>query len=251
VPPAGAQAVPPPFPPAQPPFGQMQPGRGAGRRGAGDGRQWRGPATHATPRTPTGPTVQLPTPRAKSDTSIEQALWSRRSLRSATKGQITLQDVNQLAWAAQGITGEWGRRAAPSAGAGYPLEVIIVAGDVDKLPAGVYRYYPVTNELERLAEGDHRKELASVCNFRDVEKAPAVVVISAVESRMNGLVQPAMTRQTIAIEAGAASQNLALEAVALGLGTAVVADTNEGKLDRIVHLAPDEKPFVVVVISRQ
>jgi SagB-type dehydrogenase family enzyme len=248
----------PPFPPpagqsgvAQAPAGQSPTGQGYDGR-SGEGRGRRGGPARPTPKAPTGPVVKLTTPKAKSETSIEQTLWGRRSLRSVTAGQITLEDVSQLLWAAQGITGQWGRRAAPSAGGGYPLEVILVAGDVAGLPAGVYRYYPASNELERLAEGDRRKDLVGVSNFKDVAQAPAVVVITGTESRMSGIVPagPA-AHHTVAIEAGAASQNLVLEAVALGLGTAVVSDSDEAKLVQIIHAAPDEKPFVVVVISRQ
>ena len=244
------QAVPAAVPPGQPPAGQAPAGQGYGRRG-GEGRQGRGAGPRTTPRTPTGPTVKLPAPKAKSETSIEQALWGRRSLRSATVGQITLEDAGQLLWAAQGITGQWNRRAAPSAGGGYPLEVILIAGDVEKLPAGVYRYYPASNELERLAEGDRRKDLVQVCKFADIEKAPAAIVITGVESRMSGIVPPSAAHHTVAIEAGAASQNLVLEAVALGLGTAVVPDSDEAKLVQLIHAAPDEKPFVMIVVSRQ
>ena len=250
LPSPGSQAAPAPVPSGQPPAGQPSDAQGYPRRG-GEGRGWRGPGPHATPRTPTGPTVKLTAPKAKSETSIEQALWGRRSLRGATAGQITLEDAGQLVWAAQGITGEWNRRAAPSAGGGYPLEVILIAGDVEKLAAGVYRYYPASNELERLAEGDRRKDLAQVCKFRDIEKAPAVVVITGMESRMSGIVPTTSANRTVAIEAGAASQNLVLEAVALGLGTAVVPDSDDSRLGQIVHAAPGEKPFVMVVVSRQ
>ena len=246
IPAPGSQAR-----PAQAPPGPPQPGQGYARQGR-EGRGRRGGAPRATPRTPTGPTVKLPTPRAKSELSIEQALWGRRQLRSATTGQIALEDAGQLLWAAQGITGEWGRRAAPSAGATYPLEVLLVAGDVAGLPAGVYRYYPASNELERLVLGDRRHDLAPVCKFDGIEKAAATVVITGVESRMAAVVPPGpMAHHNVAIEAGAASQNLVLEAVALGLGTAVVPDSDEARLVQILHTPPEEKPFVVVVISRQ
>lgn len=55
---------------------------------------------------------------------------------------LTLEEVSQLLWAAQGTTAGWGGRTTPSAGALYPLEVYLVAGKVDKVPAGVYKYKP-------------------------------------------------------------------------------------------------------------
>jgi SagB-type dehydrogenase family enzyme len=240
---AGPQEGSPPVPP---------PGRGAGRQGREGQGSRRGGWVHATPHIPTGLTVKLPAPKAKSETSLEQALWNRRTLRAVTVGQLTLEEVGQLLWAAQGITGEYARRAAPSLAAAYPLEVILVAGDVAGLPAGTYRYYPTSNEVERLALGDRRHDLGPICKFNGIEQAPAVVAITGVESRLSSLMQVgATTHHIVAIEAGAAAQNLALEAVALGLGTAVVPDSDEAKLVRILQTPPDEKPFVVVVISRQ
>ncbi|MGD1147016.1 MAG: SagB/ThcOx family dehydrogenase [Thermoanaerobaculaceae bacterium] len=224
----------------------------SGQEQAPPGRRSRSGFVPPTPRAPTGPTVKLQAPKAKGAISVEQALWGRRSLRSATQGQITLEDVGQLVWAAQGVTGEWGRRAAPSAGALYPLEVLLVAGDVAGLPAGLYRYYGVQHVLERIADGDKRPELAQISKFQGIDRAPAIIVITGVEARTAKFFpNETVARQHIAMEAGSASQNLELEAVALGLGTGVVADWDEQKLLQALHTPPGEAPFVVLVVSRQ
>lgn len=72
-------------------------------------------------------TIKLPEPVQDSKTSIEQALLQRRSVRIFTDSPLTLADVSQLLWAAQGVTSPRGLRTAPSAGALYPLEMYIVA----------------------------------------------------------------------------------------------------------------------------
>ena len=84
--------------------------------------------------------VQLPEPSKDSDVSIEEALLKRRSIRTYTGEALTLQEVSQLLWAAQGTTSLRGFRTAPSAAALYPLETYIVVGDVENLSEGVYRY---------------------------------------------------------------------------------------------------------------
>ncbi len=204
-----------------------------------------------TPRIPTGPTVKLAAPKPKGTISVEQALWGRRSLPSATQGQITIEDAGQLVWAAQGVTGKWGRRAAPSAGGAYPLEVLLVAGDVAGLPAGLYRYYGAQHALERIADGDKRPELAQISRFQGIDRAPALIVITGIESRSTKFFpNETVARNHVAIEAGAASQNVALEAVGLGLGTAVLGGWDEPKLLQALHLPPEEQPFVVLVVSR-
>ena len=77
--------------------------------------------------------IKLPEPVKDSDTSIEEALLERRSIRQYKDDQddpLTLAEVSQLLWSAQGITGLWGGRTAPSAGVTYPLEVYVVVGNV-------------------------------------------------------------------------------------------------------------------------
>ncbi|MBN1626300.1 MAG: nitroreductase family protein, partial [Deltaproteobacteria bacterium] len=67
--------------------------------------------------------IKLPQPSLESDVSIEQALASRRSLRTYADTPVTLKEISQLLWAAQGVTEpEKGFRTAPSGMASYPLE---------------------------------------------------------------------------------------------------------------------------------
>ncbi len=80
--------------------------------------------------------VQLPEPKYDSDVSLEESLAARRSVRSYADAPLTLQEVSQLLWAAQGITDPAGLRTAPSAGGTYPLEVYAVIGNVQDLDAG-------------------------------------------------------------------------------------------------------------------
>ncbi|RLC67255.1 MAG: hypothetical protein DRH97_05150, partial [Chloroflexi bacterium] len=82
---------------------------------------------------------ELPEPRTDGDVSIEETLFKRRSIRSYTGEALTLEEVSQLLWAAQGITNSKGYRTAPSAAASYTLETYLVVGDVDNLAEGVYR----------------------------------------------------------------------------------------------------------------
>ncbi|MDD3294577.1 MAG: nitroreductase family protein [Geobacteraceae bacterium] len=88
-------------------------------------------------------TLNLPRPETESTTSIEKALNKRRSQREYGKDTLSTREVSRLLWAAQGTTHGEGMRTAPSAGALYPLETYLVAGNIQGLAAGVYRYLPV------------------------------------------------------------------------------------------------------------
>ena len=100
--------------------------------------------------------IVLPPPRYNSATSIEEAILKRRSVRSYQETLLTLDEVSQILWSAQGVTDEKGYRIAPSAGALYPLEVYLVAGRVDGMASGVYKYVPKDHELVNVALGDKR-----------------------------------------------------------------------------------------------
>ncbi|HKJ68956.1 MAG TPA: nitroreductase family protein, partial [bacterium] len=60
--------------------------------------------------------VRLPAPDYRGDVSVEAAIHGRRSIRDFRNIPLSLQQISQLLWAAQGITEpQEGLRAAPSA----------------------------------------------------------------------------------------------------------------------------------------
>lgn len=77
--------------------------------------------------------INLPAPRLEGNISVEEALLKRRSIRSYRKEPLNLEEVSQLLWAAQGITDGNRGRTSPLAGATYPLEVYLIAGEVSGL----------------------------------------------------------------------------------------------------------------------
>jgi len=162
--------------------------------------------------------ISLPKPRYDGGISIEEALLRRRSIRDYAAGSLTLQELSQLLWAAQGITGSGGLRTAPSAGALYPLEVYVVVGDVEGLGMGVYKYRPQEHSIQKVVEGDCRSELAGAALGQScVERAAIDVVITAVYERTTEKYGEWGVRY-VHIEVGHAAQNLCLQAAALDLG---------------------------------
>jgi SagB-type dehydrogenase family enzyme len=130
--------------------------------------------------------IPLPPAARESQVSVEQALWGRRSVRSFSTSSISLEQAAQLLWAAQGISDDAGHRTAPSAGALYPLEVYLVAGQVDGLEPGIYHYLPKIHALRWVAGEDIRGELAAAALNQDwMADAPAMLAITAVFARTN------------------------------------------------------------------
>ena len=209
------------------------------------------PATNSVLSPEQAEVINLPEPRYDSDVSIEQSLLNRRSTRSYTGEPLTLQEVSQLLWAAQGVTDPQGFRTAPSAGALYPLELYLVAGDVEGLTAGVYRYEPGEHQLVKTMEGDKRAELASAALGQSwVEEGVISIVFTGVYERTTVKYGERGIRY-VHMEAGHAAQNLCLQATALGLGIVTVGAFNDEQLAELLNLPENEQPLYVIPIGRK
>lgn len=199
-----------------------------------------------------GGVVFLPLPRLKSEVTVEEAIASRRSIRRYLEKPLTLDQLSQLLWAAQGITEvNRGFRAAPSAGATYPLVIYVVVGEdgVGGLDPGVYRYDPHAHVLVLVRHGDHRAELASAClNQPWVREAPVSIVITAVYERTTHRYGERGVRY-VHIEVGHVGQNIYLQATALGLGTVAVGAFEDERVHEVIGAAKGERPLYVMPVG--
>ncbi len=194
--------------------------------------------------------IKLPSPRTQSDVSIEKAILLRRSVRDYADEPIGLSDLGQLLWAAQGITDPEGLRAAPSAGATYPLEVYAVVGRVSGLAPGIYKYRPSGHELVRTHEDDVFGKLTTACLGQGcVRNAAAVIALAAVHDRTTQVYGKRGTRY-VDNEIGHVAENVHLQAVALGLGTVAVGAFNDDAVGKALRLGPEEKVLYLVPIGR-
>jgi len=194
--------------------------------------------------------IMLPEPITAGEISIEEAMLHRRSVRRYTKEPITLNELSQLLWAAQGITSEEGFRTAPSAGALYPLEMYVVAGNVDGLAGGVYRYRAEGHTLQRIRDGDLRGNL-SECALKQTQITDAAVdiVFAAVFNRTT-IKYGERGVQYVYIEAGHAAQNVYLQAEASGLGVCAVGAFYEPEVSELLALPDDETPIYILTVGK-
>jgi SagB-type dehydrogenase family enzyme len=183
--------------------------------------------------------------------SLEGLLNQRRSVRDFADLPLGLAEVGQLAWAAQGETHGDGLRTAPSAGALYPLELYVVAGAVDGLEPGVYRYRPQAHSLEATGEGDRRSALARAALGQSwLSEAAAVFVFAAVYER-TAWKYGTRAERYVHMEVGHAGQNLFLQAEAQGLGTVVVGAFDDAEVARVVGLPPDQRPLSLMPVGKK
>ncbi len=188
--------------------------------------------------------VVLPAPKLEGPMSLEKAIASRRSVRSFSGASLSAAQLSQLLWAGQGVTDPGsGKRAAPSAGALYPIEVFVADDD------GVWQYVSRDHALQRLSTRDVRAELASAALGQSwIADAPAVFVIAAVVERTAGKYGDRASRY-VTLEAGHVCQNMLLEATALGLASTPVGAFDDADVVRVAGLPADHQPLYVVPVG--
>ncbi|HNV86957.1 MAG TPA: SagB/ThcOx family dehydrogenase [Candidatus Omnitrophota bacterium] len=200
---------------------------------------------------PAEPMIKLPKPKYLGGVSVEQALSGRRTVRDFKDEPLTLEEVSQLLWAAQGVTNRLGYRTAPSAGALYPLEIDLVAGRVDGLASGVYRYLPKDHALVLRIRGDKRKELARASLGQEwMNSAPAMIAVHAVYERVTARYGDRGIRYAD-IEGGHAGQNICLQAESLGLGVGLVGAFDDRAVREILALERDQTPLYLMPVGRK
>ncbi len=195
--------------------------------------------------------INLPEPRYTSDVSLEECLLNRRSVREYTGDPVTLPELSQLLWAAQGITNEYGHRTAPSAGGLYPLEIYVFAGNVDGLEPGIYRYLAEEHGLILITAGDKRTELAVASLDQEwVEQGALDFVITGVWQRTTEKYGDRGTRY-VYMESGHAAQNICLQAAAMELGTVTIGAFHDDQIRELLDLPEGEDPLYVMPVGRK
>jgi len=192
-----------------------------------------------------GGQIKLPEPKYDGNVSVEKALKERRSLRVYKDSPLSVSEVSQVLFAAQGIT-ESGRglKTAPSARAQYFLTVYLFAGNVTGLKPGMYRYVPQGPSLVLVAEGDAKGRLYKAAGQSPIQKAPAALIIAGAQDR-------ATNAGWMYLEAGHAAQNVYLQCVPLGLGTVVMAGFNAEAVGEAVNLPGGEKTLYIMPVGRK
>ena len=190
-----------------------------------------------------GKPVALPTPVTDGSMSLEQAIERRRSQRSFRPDPLPVATIGQLLWAGQGITSADGKRAAPSAGALYPLELYVVT------PTEVMHYLPRGHQVEIRAGPGLRAALeAAALGQAPVGAAPDIIVVAAAPGRTQ---RKYGTRAGafVELEAGHAAQNILLEATAHGLAAVPVGSLDSPRAAAALALPADQTVLYLIPVG--
>jgi SagB-type dehydrogenase family enzyme len=190
-----------------------------------------------------GPPVPLPSPDVTGAIPLEKAIEKRRSMRVFRPVPLPTATIGQLLWAGQGVTSPDGKRAAPSAGALYPLELYVVTAKQ------VMHYLPDGHRAETRAVSDLRPELkAAAVGQSSVGSAPVVIVVAAVPGRLSHR-YGGKAEEYVQIEVGHASQNILLQAAALGLAAVPVGSLDPSRVADTLALPADQTVLYLIPVG--
>jgi SagB-type dehydrogenase family enzyme len=193
-----------------------------------------------------GASIKLPPPALDGTFSVEKALAERRSIRTFKAEPLSMTEVSQILWSAQGVTDPAkGYRTTPSPKGAFLLQVYLVAANVTGLPAGLYQYQPKGHMLSKMAEGDKRGDLLKVVAQPALNNAPAALIISGMPERS------AANSAWIYLEAGHAAENVYLQATALKLGTVSMAGFKPEDAKRALSLPEKEQPIYIMPFGKK
>jgi len=192
--------------------------------------------------------TELPDPRGYQGMSLEDAIEARRSKRDYTDAPLSLEELSRLLHAAGGITDATrGFRAAPSAGALYPIETYAAVHNVTGLERGLYHYAPQAHALEQLRTGDTRGEMVVAgIGQQMLSEASVCVVLTAIFQRTRWRYRE-RTYRYVLLEAGHIAQNVYLEATSMGLGACAIGAFLDDALNKLLGLDGNEEAALYIV----
>jgi SagB-type dehydrogenase family enzyme len=149
------------------------------------------------------------------------------------------------------MTGTGGRRAVPSAGATYPLEIFVVIGThgIESLAAGIYHYQADNHSLSLHLSGDLRQKLADAALGQSfIAICPVDIVVCALHPR-TAYRYGRRGERYVYMEVGHVGQNISLQAVALGLATVMVGAFEDEEVRKVLKVEEQIKPLYIIPVG--
>lgn len=185
---------------------------------------------------------------------LKSAIYERTSIRRFDPRVLSQGQLADLLWVTQGYIRS-GKRAVPSAGATYPLEVYaaVAEGGVQGLSAGLYYYnhhYDTdSHSLQTIHNESVIPELAAAAYGQScVEQAMLVIAVAGDRARTAGRYGERADRY-VSMEVGHVGQNVSLMAVSLGLATVMVGAFKDDDLARALRLEGGLAPYYMMPVG--
>jgi SagB-type dehydrogenase family enzyme len=176
-----------------------------------------------------------------------KALQERRSIREYSSLPLSLKDLSNLLWAAQGITEKafapW-YRTAPSAGALHPIDTYLIINRVEGMEPGIYFFDVVEFSLTLKRAGDFSGPIAQAALNQEIAQAAAVVFVWVAVIRRSRQKYRQRAYRYIYLDCGHIAQNLYLAATAMGLGCCGIAAIFDDEVNDLVGVDGQEETAI-------
>jgi nitroreductase len=209
--------------------------------------------------------IKLSEPNKTRGLPVMQALSLRASVREWSDKDVTLQDLSDLLWAANGINRpDSKKRTAASAMNAQDIDIYVFRKD------GAYLYDAANQTLNPVAAGDHREEImtraggpggprgqkpagapASKPGEKPAAKppmgppspAPVLLILVSDQSRFRGG-SPEMKLEWGAIDTGIVSANISIFCAGTGMATRPRSGMNKEKIASLLKLTEAQHLFL-------
>ncbi len=184
--------------------------------------------------------IQLPSPQMDIGKPLMHALKLRQSARSFAAKPLSLQELSNLLWAADGINRpESGKRTAPTAMNWQEVDIFVVLQDA------AYVYDAKQHCLNPVAPGDHREATGRQPFTKD---APVNLVYVSDRARM----ARASDEDKIlwgGADVGFIAQNVYLYCASEGLSVVVRGMVDRDALGPVLKLRPEQKIILAQTVG--
>lgn len=177
--------------------------------------------------------IKLNEPVKTGGISVMETFAKRQSSSEFADKELSIQDLSNLLWAANGINRENGKKTAPSAQNSQDIDVYVA------LPNAVYKFDAQANNLILISEGDYRG-LAG--GKKDNPLPPSILYIVADASKYKPSAYNSIEHITDMnkVDAGIVSQNISIFCSGMGLGTKPRAQMNHAELKKVLKLSDSQ-----------
>jgi SagB-type dehydrogenase family enzyme len=185
---------------------------------------------------------------------IGSVIRSRRSVRKYSGKTMSLEDLATILFYAQGVSGklhldnmpetaalgkndEIEVRTAPSGGGLYPLDLYIIALNIEKLEKGAYLYLPRRHAIKQVKKLDGNFNLSQIGKFAEIEAEKSnFLLVYGYKLFENSRKYGDRGMAFAFIEAGEISENVHLICTAMGFGPCDVGGYAKHRLEKILGL---------------
>jgi len=174
----------------------------------------------------------LPAARLDRPAPLMQALKGRRSERSYSDRKLSIQQVADILWAANGVNRDDGKHTSPSAMNKQGVDIYAVTAD------GAFLYDPVKHALTQVATGDLRREMGG----QEFVAVAALNLAYVVDTEV-------LKTEWAAVAVGCMAQNVGLYCATEGLGNVVRGWFEQEKVAKALALKPNQSVVLTQTVG--